>query len=58
MAGHGFKDGHEGHGAAFRMGDGTGEVRRVQAADELQVPGAGGSVELQGFWQGVNGITL
>jgi len=45
VAGHGFDDGPEGHGAAFGMTYGTSAFRLADAINEEKVPVAGGCEE-------------
>ena len=58
VAGHGFDDGPEGHGAALRVGGGAVAVVLGDGGEEEQVPVAGGGEEGQCGFRSVGGVAF
>jgi len=58
VAGHGFDDGPEGHGAAFGMGGGAEAVVLGDGGEEEEVPVAHGLEESERWFDGVDGVTV
>ena len=58
VAGHGFDDGPEGHGAALRVGGGAVAVVLRDGGEEEQVPIAGGLEERERGIEIVGGVTF
>ena len=58
MAGHGFDDGPEGHGAAFGMGGGAMALVAGDGGEEQKVPVAHGLEERECRLDGVDGVAV